>query len=189
MCDLTKFFKANPRSEKIASFQESDLQFLLEKNIPADIIEFLQTEGLATYRDNFFCTTMPQEHFQLFSEWGLKGENCYAFLKTAFGSLCFYKKGKIFQLNPITGSVYKGLFEFCGFMNLLAITDSFMESCYFDIYQEIKKNRVLKPDEIFALVPALPLGGSFKTSKFEVVKMREHLAFLAQLFGNKAKIK
>lgn len=188
MCDLTKFYKYNPRSRNVGLFSEHTLSLLSKLKIPPDIIKFLQDEGLTTYCDDFFYTTLPQDHYQTFSEWGLNGKDCFAFLKTAFGSLCFYKKGKIFQLDPISGYLYKGRFQFCEFMNLLVTMDSFMESCYFDIYQKIEKKQTLANDEMYALVPALPLGGSFETSRIEIVKMQEQHSFLAQLFGNKTKI-
>ena len=187
MCDLSDFINANPRGTKSGSFSEKDLALLSEFKIPVDIIGFLQTEGRVTYKDDFFSTTLPQEHFQTFSEWGLNGKKCFAFLKTAFGSLCFLYKDKIFQLDPISGNLYKGRFRFCEFMNLLVTMDSFLESCYFDIYQKIETKQLLEFDEIYAFVPALSLGGSFETSKTEVVKMREHLSFLAQLFDGEAR--
>ena len=187
MCDLTDFFEAHPRSMRISSFDNYNLSVLEEYKLPKDIIEFLKKDGISTYHNDFLSSTLPQEHFQVFSEWGLKGTECFAFLKTALGTLCFYRAGKIFRLDPITGHLYKGKFEFCEFMNLVTTFDSFLESCYFDIYQKIEKKKVLAYDEIYGLVPALPLGGSFETSHFEVVKINEHLGFLAQLFDNKAK--
>lgn len=36
------------------------------------------------------------------------------------------------------------------------------------------------------LVPALPLGGSFESSKLQPGKMFEHLSILAELYGNQA---
>ncbi|GAB3573340.1 T6SS immunity protein Tdi1 domain-containing protein [Hymenobacter daeguensis] len=187
MCNLDDFLATNPRTRKIKSIDESAISELAEYHTPPDIIAFLHTEGIATFRDDFFCSTLPREHFETLSEWGLKGEECHTFLKTALGSLCFSLKGKIYQLEPLKGIVYKGRFPFCEFMNLLVPMDSFMEGSYFDIYQKIKSKVKLRPDEIYGLTPALPLGGSLETSTFEVVKLREHLAFLAQLFDNKAR--
>jgi len=187
MCSIDDFLAANPRSRKIKTIDEQAIVALLKQQAPADMVEFLQQEGIATYRDDFFCTTVPQDYFDVLSEWGLKGAECFTFLKTAFGSLCFSLKGKIFQLDPLNGYLYKGRFDFCNFMNLLAPMDSFMEGCYFDIYQGIKKKHPLASDEIYGLVPALPLGGSFEKSAFEIVKVREHLSILAQLFDNKAR--
>jgi len=188
MCELDEFFQDNPITRKNYSFDAQSLLALEDLDIPDDIVQFLKEQGYSTYRDDFLATTLPQEHFQTLSEWGLDGDRCFTFLRTAFGSLCFCYTGKIFQLDPISGYVYKGIFEFCDFMNMLVTMDAFMESNYFDVYQKIKKSPAIGYDEIYALFPAIPLGGSFETSAYEVVKMREHLGFLAQLFGNKAKV-
>lgn len=187
MCSIDDFLAANPRTMQLGPFDEQVIADLSNHQVPPDIIEFLQREGIATYRDDFFCTTVPQDYFETLSEWGLKGNECCTFMKTAFGSLCFSLKGKIFQLDPISGYLYKGRFDFCKFMNLLVPMDSFMEGCYFGNYQKIGKRQPLAPDELYGLVPVLPLGGSLETSKLEVMKAREHLSILAQLFDNKAR--
>ena len=187
MCDISKFLVANPRTRKIGVIDESISKNLLKNGVPPDIIAFLMQEGIASYRDDFFCTTNPQDYHQTLSEWGLKGADCHTFLKTAFGSLCFSLKGKIFQLEPINGYLFKGLFDFCDFINLLVPMVSFMEGSYFDIYQKIEKRQPLASDELYGLVPARPLGGSLETSNFEVMKAREHLSILAQLFNHKAR--
>lgn len=188
MCDLSEFLDANPRSRKLGAFSSEAMLRLAEYRMSSDISQFLQAEGVSSYHDNFYWTTLPQDHFQTLSHWGLPGEQCFTFLRTSLGGLFFWKKNKIYRLNPFTGYVVKSDFDFCEFMNLSMTMDSTLESNYFDIYQRGAANRLLNYDEIFALVPALPLGGSFESSKLEVVKMNEHLALLAQLFNNKTKM-
>ncbi len=187
MVELDGFLEAHPRSRKAEPFAAADLAALAKHKTPPEIAEFLREEGRAGYRDDFFVSTLPQDHFAALSEWGLKGEQCHTFLRTAFGSLCFAMKGKIFQLEPLSGYLYKGRFGFADFMNVLAPMDAFLEGCWFDRYAQIKRRKKLGPDEIYGLSPALPLGGSFEGSKLEVVKLREHLAMLAELFGHKAR--
>src|SRR5215510_10737440 len=121
MCDLKDFIEANQPIRKIHSFDDQSLSALSGYKTPADIIEFLRQEGLSTYRDDFFWTTLPQDHFQTFTEWGLPGKQCYAFLKTAFGGLFFVKKDKTYRLDPFSGYVIESDFDFCAFMNLVLI--------------------------------------------------------------------
>lgn len=187
MCDLTDFFESNPLTRKLRAFDEEEMAMLTKFNLPPEIIAFLKLQGLSTFRDDFLGTTLPQEHFQTFSAWGLKGEKCFAFLKTALGSLCYWQNGKVFQLEPISGYVYKGRFDFCNFMNLLVPMDAFMESTYFDIYQKIRTETELNHDEVYGMFPAIASGGSFETSKFEKVNFNEHVSSLAHLNGHKAK--
>ncbi len=185
--DIGEFLEANPRTSRLGAFDEQALSDLVASRAPADVIAFLQGEGRSTYRDGFLSTTLPREHFETLSAWGLKGEQCFAFLKTALGGLCFAHKGKVAQLDPIGGLLYRGRFEFPMFMNVLATMDAFAESSYLDVYERLKKKRPLAPDECFGMVPALPRGGSFDTSRFEVAKMNEQLGVLAKLYGGKAK--
>lgn len=187
MCNLDEFFATYPLTRRLRAFDAQDLEQLATYKLPADIQEFLKTEGLATYYEDFWWTTLPQYHFQTFSEWGLHGKSCYAFLRTALGGLLYYSKGKINRLDPYSGSVVKYNLDFCTYMNGLLTIDTSLEATYFDVYKKGRTAQLLEYDEIFALVPALPLGGSLETSRLEVVKMHEHLAFLAQLFGNKVR--
>jgi hypothetical protein len=187
MCELTDFIKTNPRTGKIREFTISELEVLNEYDMPEEIRDFLKREGLSEYRDHFFCTVLPQWYSETLSEWGFNGKQCFAFMKTALGGLFFYHKGKIYRLNPLTGNAVKSDFDFCMFMDILLTMDSILEACYVDIFEKYRTAAVPAYDEIYALVPALPIGGSFETSRYEIVKMHEHLGFLAQLFDNKAK--
>ena len=190
MCDLKDFIEANQPVRRIHAFDEQSLSALSRDKVPVDIIEFLGQEGLSTYRDDFFWTTLPQDHFQTLTEWGLPGKQCFAFLKTAFGGLFFLKNDKIYRLDPFSGYLIESDFDLCTFLNLVLIMDLTLEACYFDIYQNHQNHRLNQPlqeGEVYGLVPALPLGGSFETSAIEVVKMHEYLAFLAQLFNNKVR--
>jgi hypothetical protein len=186
MCDLTDFFYTYPPNQRIRALTEHEISVLSEYKIPTEIIQFLTSEGISTYKNNFFWTILPMEAFQILSAWGLPGEKCYAFLRTAFGGIFFYMKNRFYRLNPLTGNLVEYDFDFCFFMNFLLTMDSTLESSYHDIYQKRKINNQPLDDEILAFVPALPLGGSLETSELEIVKMCEHLVFLAQLFGNKA---
>ncbi len=187
MCDLTDYLEANPRSKKLRAFTETEIQEMRDSKVPDEIIDFLNAEGLSNYKNNFYETTLPQWQTETLNFWGLKGKQCFAFLKTAFGGIFYFHKEKIYRLNPFTGNTVRSDFDFCNYLNVLMTIDEIANSCYYDIYEKNNSGEQLKPDEIYGLFPALQMGGSFETSKYEVVKMHEHLGFLAQLFDNKVK--
>ncbi|NTU58399.1 MAG: DUF1851 domain-containing protein [Chlorobiaceae bacterium] len=187
MYSIFEFLEKHPRNRGITPLDTEASSRLLKCNAPEAVASFLHHEGVSAYHDDFFFTTMPDDHFETLSAWGLNGTHCFAFLRTAFGSIIYSYNGLIFQLDPISGYVYSGQFDLFDFLNLLATMDSFLESTYFDIYQQVKKNETLGFDEVYALTPPLPLGGSFESSHFEIVKMREYLAVTARLYGNKAR--
>lgn len=188
MCELREFLKANPVSRTLRPLREPERAGLAACRLPPEVADFLKTYGLSTFHAGFFGTTLPEWHFDTLSEWGLKGRECFAFLKTALGGLFYYRKGKIYRLNPFTGNAVKSDLSFGAYMNLLLTMDAILEACYLDVYQARITDDLLQYDEIYALVPALPLGGSLETSRLETVKMREHLALLAQLYNNKARV-
>jgi hypothetical protein len=185
MNELDDFYTANQPIRKMRDFNQEELTQLNSYDMPIEIKTFLVEQGLVAYKNNFFVTTLPQWHIETLSTWGLKGKECFSFMKTVFGGLIYYSKGKIYRLNPFTGRVLKGNFEFIDYMNLTLTSEATLEGCYYEIYEKYKLNTPMQADEIYAVVPALPLGGSFETSSYEVVKMREHLAFLAQMYDNK----
>lgn len=188
MNELEEFYKANQPIRKIMEFSQAELVQLDSYDIPMEIKSFLVNQGLATYKNNFYTTTLPQWHMETLSNWGLKGNECFSFMNTAFGGLFFYCDGKINRLNPFTGTVLTSNFNFLKYMKFVLTSESTLEGCYFDIYEKYKLNSPKLADEIYAVVPALPIGGSFETSSYEVVKMREHLVFLAQLYDNKVRV-
>jgi hypothetical protein len=187
MCDLTLFLTRNPRSRSLRPFDERELATLASRDIPDDLRAFLSDHGAATFRDDFYWTTLPEEQDTVMEEWGLSAQKCSAFLRTAFGTLFYHEKGMIGRLDPVTGNAYPGRFAFCDFMNVILGTDTIADSTFLDIYETKKPRKQLDEDEMLGFVPAIPLGGSVETSKIEVVKMREQLGLLAQLFGNKAR--
>ena len=187
MLDIAEFLEKYPRSRAIHALENDDLVLLSKYAAPPDIVEFLRAEGHCAYQDDFLLTTLPHEQFQALSEWGLDGKRCFAFLRTALGSICYEYKGKIFQLDPISGHVYKGRFEFSEFMNLLATMDAFLESEFFGVYQQVARKRPLAFDEVYAPAPEAPRRGKLAAEHLEMAKMQEYLARAARSFGNKAR--
>lgn len=160
----------------------------LGKQVPEGVLQFLEREGLSSYGENFLWTTLPDDHRESLSDWGLKGQQAQAFLRTAFGALIFYYREKFHYLDPLQGRRVEMTGDFYLLLNYMLNLDAILEPAFFiDQFQAHKEQAArLQPDEVLAFAPALPLGGTFETASVEIVKMREHLALLAQLFDNKA---
>lgn len=170
------------------NYSSAELKILKDK-LPSGIFEFLVEEGLASYSDNFLWTAYPSEFHTILSSWGLNGEKCFTFMRSAFGSCIYYKKNEFFYLDPIEGRIVSLGDDPYLLLNISLVLDSILANgFYLDYYQTLKADHsILQPDEVFAFSPALQSGGSFATSKVEVLKMKEHLIFLAGLFDHKAK--
>lgn len=175
-----------PQKKHWGSFAEHQLADSAT-HLPAEVIEFLRLEGLSSYSNNFLWTTLPGNFYSVLSQWGLKGESCHVFIRSAFGTCVYYSKNKFYYLDPIEGRIISLGDDFYLMLNYMLTLDAILDSGFFkDYYQNIVADRdSLQPEEVFAFVPAIALGGSIEKSKIEIMNLREHLQYLAQLFDNK----
>jgi hypothetical protein len=180
-----KFRARHPKEKQLGNFSDSELA-TLDKKLPADIINFLKEEGRASYSNNTLWTIHPAEFHEILSDWGLDGNKCYAFIRTAFGGCIYYTKKKFYSFDSLTGIINNLNDDVYTLMSVYLTFDFLLHDTWHLQYLENRTDLpAIQADEIYGLVPALSFGGSFETSALEVVKMREHLAFLAELFDNK----
>jgi hypothetical protein len=188
--DFNSFLNRNPIYKQGNPYPSEEIKALKGK-VPDDLLQFMTTFGRCTFANGFFSTVYPGDidSKTIFKEWGFKKGEYYIFLKSCFGLCVFYHKGSYHLLDGPRGEYQ----ELGGSTNLtlnFILTGTLFvdEVGRYDIYMSKKKKLAeLKQDEIYMLVPALPLGGSFEKSKLEPGKMLEHLCLLAQLCDNKAK--
>jgi hypothetical protein len=187
MIELKEFLETNPVKKKLGKFSEKDLAGLKGK-IPDDLLVFLEHEQKSVYGDDFLWTVSPFDFHDVLSNWGLDGQNSYAFLRSSFGCLAYFYKNDFYVLNPQEGiNTILGDDDVNLLFNLsLAYTGNLEEGFFLDVHNRCKKNMsVLKEDEMYTLVPPVTSGGDRETSKIEIVKMKEQLDKLAQLFDHK----
>lgn len=180
-----KFRARHAGKKQVGNFTPAELA-VLDKKLPADIINFLKEEGRAGYSNNTLWTIHPAEFHDILSDWGLDGNKCYAFIRTAFGGCIYCSKKNFYSFDSLSGTINNLNDDVYTLMNVYLTFDFLLHDTWHLQYLETRIDLpAILPDEVYGLVPALPFGGSLETSKFEVVKMREHLAFLAELFANK----
>jgi len=190
MIDLSQFREIYFDKRQVGYFSDGELE-ILQGNFPDEVIEFLRQEGKCTYRDDFLWTVLPDEYYSMMEGWGFENQGidpkkCHACLRTSFGSLIYCYEKEFYSFSPFIadngtlGSSFDFLLNY-------QITGDILDGVFwFDLHQRMRsKMEQLKEDEIYAIVPSIPLGGSPETSKVEVVKMREHLAILAELYDHR----
>lgn len=187
MIDHEKFTARHAQRHQIAPFSAVDLADMAKK-LPPDIVEFLSAEGRCSYSNGTLWTVYPGEFHEILSDWGLDGKKCHAFFRTAFGGCIYYFRKKFYFFDSLTGTIN------CLNDDVYTLISAYLTMTFLlhDTWhlQHLEDRADLPaplPDEIYGLVPALPFGGSFESSRLEVVKMREHLAFLAECLGNQVK--
>ena len=185
MIDIVKFRECHEDKREIGRFSDEDLDKYKNK-LSNEVIDFLKQEGKCTYSHSFFWTILPEDYHEILDQWGLDGYSCYAFLRSSFGSIVFYKGSDFFSLNPYDGTLseFSDLFRLV--INNYLQSSSILEiTFWFELHQKnIDILPVLKEDEIYALDPTIPEGGSPETSKIVVAKLKEHLQKLADLFDH-----
>ncbi|GAB3027882.1 GAD-like domain-containing protein [Spirosoma pulveris] len=190
MVNYDEFLEEHIPKRQFGYFSDSELQGMAEK-LPEEIVQFLTSEGICSYSNNFLWTTSPDHFNGVLAQWGLNESTCIPFLRTAFGAFIYYNRRnkKIYLLDPLLGRRMDLADDLDDLLNMMLMLDTILENGFFiSQFKHLSVDvQTLQPDEIVALFPALPLGGSFETSKEEVVKMKEHLILLAQLFGGKAR--
>ncbi|MCX6218603.1 GAD-like domain-containing protein [Spirosoma sp.] len=190
MVNYDEFLEEHIPKRQFGYFSDSELQGMTEK-LPDEIVQFLTSEGICSYSNNFLWTTSPGHFNGVLAQWGLNESTCIPFLRTAFGAFIYYNRRnkKIYLLDPLLGRMMDLAEDLDDLLNMMLMLDTILENGFFiNQFKHLSVDvQTLQPDEIVALFPALPLGGSFETSKEEVVKMKEHLILLAQLSGGKAR--
>jgi hypothetical protein len=187
MSAYERFDERHGSKKYIGAFTADELAAMAKK-LPAELVDFLTLEGRSTYSNNTLWTIYPGEFHDILSDWGLDGNKCFAFFRTAFGGCIYYHRKNFYSFDSLTGTINLLNDDVYTLLNLYLSFGFLLNDTWHLNYVENRDDiPKIAYDEVYALVPALPFGGSFDTSKLEVVKMREHLAFLAQLFDNKVR--
>ncbi len=191
MVDITKFLERHPKV-KYGAFNPVKISQLRGK-IPTILVEFLENEGRAIF-GGMFRTVLPESYHEILIDWGLPGSDCYVIMTSVFGNLIYFYNDGLYGLNPNTG-IYGAFMDsgdpevdFSVMMNNHLVMDLILNSDFmfplFEKYQGILR----KPNEneVYALRPSIPEGGSPESSEMEVVDLAKHLSILAQLYDNRA---
>ncbi len=182
MIDITEFKETYP-AVKLNAFSEEEIIKYKDK-VPDEIIELWQQEGHSSYADGFLTVVLPDDYFDVFKEWGVEDE-CFVFMRTAFGSLIYSVGEEIFKLDPHLGELSdsSSASSYFDFMLPYVITQD--GGAWIDAYQAYKgKLPALKDNEMLALVPTIEDGGSPETSVLEIVDLSEHHCVLAGQYEN-----
>jgi hypothetical protein len=188
MIEIQDFLEANHLDNRLGNFSDKTWSKIKDAT-PEKIIDFLKQEQRSVYGKGFLWTVFPSDYHELFTNWGLEGSECYAFLRSSFGCIAYYYDGKFYSLNPIKGRNYKMTGENIDFfLNFILSFDINLSLCFCqDLHIKYRESLpYLQEDEMYTLIPALPFGGDLETSKVEVVKMMEQLDILAQMYDHKA---
>lgn len=151
--------------------------------LPDSLLELWGTEGACGYMDGLLWFVDPAAYADVLAEWAVEGYTPFA--RTGFGDILLWSGQGISLLSVHLGGVNHIATKFEVFFNqvlsLASVRDDFFQQKMHDAV--LRRLGRVAPDESYAYVPALALGGSRTAENVQRVKMREQLSILAQIHG------
>lgn len=154
-----------------------------QNQLPALLIDLWQQQGWCSYGQGLIWLVNPEDFKDLIVDWLGSDKKAVVFARTAFGQMFVWLEEKAqfvdvhySTIAPITKKI-EILF------NYTLCQDSYLEKVLDkELFDEVlPKLGPLNYDQCYGFVPALALGGPGTADTVQKLKLREHLAILAQL--------
>lgn len=161
------------------------IRFNSKAPVPQDMREALDKKKETAYNKGFVSLINPADYNDVFAMWNLEPDDCFPFLKFAFGHLIFFHDTKFRVLDPINNfiEIIGDDDDFDYVMDKLLVNEDMLkENFLMDYYfKTVDKLGAPAPDECYAFVPPLGMGGDKDIDNIQKVKYKEQLIILSQL--------
>ena len=155
------------------------------ESIPALLMEIWKKYGFGTFFGGYLKVINPDDYMDLLKESYFRGDVSIPILATAFGDIITWEEGQYIRIVRYRYNNFElmiGRFDL--FLKLLDDKGFLRRFFKLDDYaRATEKYGDLAYDECFGYVPLLALGGKEDVGHLKKVKMREHIAVIAQLTG------
>jgi hypothetical protein len=170
------------KGNEYTRLDSSQIAELRKSGLPGFYIDYLEENGLREFGEGFWWFVDPLDwHEELAPFAG--SANLRPAIRTAFGGFIVLHDDSWHYLDPHTKS-FPSLGRQLGILvNMTLTKDYALQNMFYGDYFQAALARLRKvgADEMYAFAPALGLGGTVNAEGVHIVRMREHLAFLAQL--------
>jgi hypothetical protein len=152
------------------------------KTLPAPLIEFWKERGWCGYANGLIWLVNPADFADVLEDWDVPKKSI-AFGRTAFGDLFLWAEKQVQFLFVHHGRITEMTDDIEMFVEMMLCNDDYLENGLMGKQYKklVKRLGQPGPDECYAFVPALALGGKGDLATVQRVKLREQLAILAQL--------
>ena len=179
MAHFPGFQKKFPKPDSCQPMSKSLEEY--QGRLPGSLIEFLSEQGACSYAKGLIWTMDPFFMQDTLEEWLDEPENAVPFARTAFGELFLWQEGAAYYLNVQRGAVTKVISSVEKFFDGFLLNENIQKKVFRKslFAKALKEYGPISADEVYALTPALALGGAEKVENLRKTKLREYLAFLA----------
>jgi hypothetical protein len=188
MVDLDGFERFVEKRGKVKTFDPpSDALIKAYRDrLPDYMIEVWKTHGFASYAKGLFFISSPEPFETILETYFGKKHPHTVICHSSFGKLLLWDHENpsiiSFNVNAGQGTRMVADGNINGFFKYGMNDDEFYEAYNYDLHlKAVDKFGQLEPDQVFAFVPALSLGGSEKLENIKVSQLREYLAILADI--------
>lgn len=154
-----------------------------EPLLPAELLDKWREVGWCAYHKGLLWLVDPDQFSDIIDEWIEPGPGTpVVFLRTAFAHLYFWRDAYVYSLDPHRGSISQVTKKIERIFTLVCdpeIKEKIVRASLFE--QAVPRLGPPGRDECYGFEPALALGGPGTVDTIRRVRMREHLAILAQL--------
>jgi len=170
-----------PSAECLAPSEEQ--LRLYRGSVPDLLIQEWLENGWCAWGDGLLWTVDPAQFADVIEDWvGFDGAPPIVFLRSAFGHLYFWCEGAVYSLEVQRGSLARVSDDISRMFTLLCdseVRDRILQAPLYA--RALPLLGRISRDECYAFEPALALGGSGTIDTVRRVRVREHLAILAEI--------
>ena len=153
--------------------------------LPSELIDVWQKYGFGSLLNGYLKVIDPDEYRDLLDDTYILSGFAIPIFATAFADIVTWERGRYLRMVDYKNGTFSGMsagFKF--FWGDLA--DGAFNGKFFDLeLYDAAAGKLGRPrfDECFGYVPLLGLGGGRGVDSLRRVKLREHIALIAQLMG------
>jgi len=184
---FTEFFKKYPGYHVI---EKPSPQIIdeYEDILPAELMEFWQEYGFGIYMDGYLKIVNPNDYQPVLNEgYNTENDKEIVFAVTGLGDFLVWVGDAIRLVDFRHGnySIIESGDDMSWFFDMDLAENEFMEDEFKNENYLPAKQKLgeLPFDECFGYVPILGAGGPEKVDNLQKVKIREHIAIIAQMMG------
>lgn len=151
--------------------------------LPEALLDEWSENGWCSYGGGLFWTVNPEDFEDVLEDWVDDDAGKYVYLRTAFGSMIFWDGERNYFVDVLHKDVSQIFNEVESVFDTTLCTKDFLE--YVVLQKTFKaalpKLGKMKKDECYGFLPPIAISDDDSPDALELVKLREHLAILAQV--------